>query len=838
MARRQHVLISGTGTSFAYTSTATGSSKEFSYPARSRGQHARKLKADIERVQEQARQLVNSAPAGLEIRDIALEIFGAEGFDLTTNNLDNRNAKIELLSTRVEAGRKYATVYVPEDKISNFFRMIENYETKNDSRRRDGGPKNKDLVESMEGVRLPVVRSFWTDDPSRYPGDVNEQLWWEVWLRVGTSGEEEAFARFVQEANRAQLQVLDQRIRFPERVVFLARGSESQWAGSLSLLGLIAELRRAKELPTDFLSLTPAEQGDFVADAAARIQAPPADAPAVCLLDTGVNAGHPLLAPVLAADDLHAIHPDWSTADQKGHGTQMAGIATFGPSLAEHLASQGTHAPLHRLESVKLLHPSPTLFHQPENYGYVTIEAVSIAEQAKPQRPRVACLAVTADDRDVGYPSLWSAAIDQHASGHDDDVHRLYVVSTGNVRDLSAGQYEYPVTNRSACGVEDPGQAYNALTVGAYTDLAHVRSPEFAGRTPVASRGGLCPTSRTSMMWAAKEWPLKPDVVMEGGNYLQSTDGGVEACDDLSLLTTTVHPSGRLLDSMTDSSAATAQASKLAAELMSRYPTLWPETVRGLIIHSARWTDRMVQEFPDGTRESITQRLRCYGYGVPDLEAAAWSVDNATSLVVQDRLRPYARTASGIKTNECHFHDLPWPRQVLEDLGPLPITIRVTLSYFIEPSPARRGWTSKFRYPSHGLRFALRGPTESDPEFHKRISKSAWTDEESLSNDQRPVEVDRPGTGEPQRWAIGSQVRVRGSVHSDWWTGTAAEAAASGQLAVYPVTGWWKERSHLQRFDRDARYALIVTISTEDQTVDLYTPIATAAGIAVTTEIS
>ena len=156
------------------------------------------------------------------------------------------------------------------------------------------------------------------------------------------------------------------------------------------------------------------------------------------------------------------------------------------------------------------------------------------------------------------------------------------------------------------------------------------------------------------------------------------------------------------------------------------------------------------------------------------------------------------------------------------------------MSYFIEPSPGRRGWTSKFRYASHGLRFALRGPTEDDEQFLKRISAAFWTDDERKPKNER--EVDRPATGDPQdHWTIGTDVRARGSIHSDWWTGTAADAASCGEVAVYPVTGWWKERSHLGRYDRDARYALIVTVSTADESVDLYTPIASQIGIAVET---
>ena len=39
--------------------------------------------------------------------------------------------------------------------------------------------------------------------------------------------------------------------------------------------------------------------------------------------------------------------------------------------------------------------------------------------------------------------------------------------------------------------------------------------------------------------------------------------------------------------------------------------------------------------------------------------------------------------------------------------------MRVTLSYFIDPSPGARGWTTRYGYESHGLRFAVRNQLET-----------------------------------------------------------------------------------------------------------------------------
>ena len=48
------------------------------------------------------------------------------------------------------------------------------------------------------------------------------------------------------------------------------------------------------------------------------------------------------------------------------------------------------------------------------------------------------------------------------------------------------------------------------------------------------------------------------------------------------------------------------------------------------------------------------------------------------------------------------------------------------------------------------------------------------------------------------------------------------ELAACGHVAIYPVTGWWRERPQLGRLESKARYSLIVSLETPDEEVDLY----------------
>jgi len=388
----------------------------------------------------------------------------------------------------------------------------------------------------------------------------------------------------------------------------------------------------------------------------------------------------------------------------------MAGLALAG-NLTEALASQDPlQEPLkvaHRLESVKLLPEGGANGGDARHHGYLTVEAVARPEITAPQRHRVFSMAVTArDNRDRGRPSAWSAAIDRLAADSEGqgETPRLFVISAGNVKDPDAWA-EYPASNTSD-GIHDPGQSWNALTVGAATHLVQITEPNTEDYQPIAAVGGLSPFSTTSVTWQA-HWPLKPDVVFEGGNAAKDAIGAVWM-PSLSLLTANSKPEERLFTTTNATSAASALAARMAAQLMAEYPELWPETIRALIVHSAGWTDAMRQAFlppnPQPKKSDIANLVRHCGFGIPDLHRAMWSMENSLTMVCEERLHPFKREDGKDPTlRDMNLHRLPWPLQELETLGETQVEMRVTLSYFIEPNPSQRGFSARYRYESHGL---------------------------------------------------------------------------------------------------------------------------------------
>ncbi|WP_141619596.1 hypothetical protein [Myxococcus sp. AB036A] len=238
------------------------------------------------------------------------------------------------------------------------------------------------------------------------------------------------------------------------------------------------------------------------------------------------------------------------------------------------------------------------------------------------------------------------------------------------------------------------------------------------------------------------------------------------------------------------------------------------------MVHSAEWSAQMQPHLLGASGKRARAKLvQRYGFGVPSAERALRCANDALTLVAQSSIRPFVDG----QMRELHFFELPWPRDVLAELGATPARLRITLSYFIEPNPGRPGWKKRHRYQSHGLRFDVKGPTESFADFHKRLNKQAIEEDEA-----------KPTTGgDSSEWCLGEHARNRGSLHSDILSCNAADVAV---IAVYPVSGWRKDQSKRERSEHGVRYALVLSVETPGVDTDIRTPVATQVGLPVAIE--
>jgi hypothetical protein len=759
------------------------------------------------------------------------------GISLHVTSLENSIQGIEVVAVshsttdepeprRIER----ATVFVPDGKVKHFLKRFESYSKTTPKKERER--RYEDMIDPVATLRLATLRGLWTDTSETYPEE-HETIWWEVWLRRQDGDE---LTRLMEFADAQEINVAPRRLMFDDRIVTLVRSTPVQLAASIDVLNDVAEVRKAKETATVFVDMNAKDQGEWTMELRDRVTPPAADAPAVCVLDTGVTRGHPLLAAALDTVDCHSCDPTWGTHDHLGHGTEMAGLALYG-DLTPILASNQRVTLRHRLESVKILPPDGHPANPPDLYGAVTAEAASRAEIQAPERRRTFSMSIAAtDERDRGQPTSWSAAVDALAAGRsfdsstqgfdylderDDRARRLFVLCAGNIAPEALSDNHLDRSDTDA--IHDPGQAWNALTVGALTEKAAISDSTWASWQPVARPGELSPWSTTGVTFA-DEWPIKPDVVFEGGNAVKNGKGEINfPCPDLALISTYFRPADKSFVLSWATSAATAQAARLAALISAEYPGYWPETLRGLVVHSAEWSAQMKTHLRGASgkrgRAKLVQR---YGFGVPSSERATRSANDALTLIAQSSIRPFAEG----KMRELHFFDLPWPRDVLAELGPTPVRLRITLSYFIEPNPGRRGWKKRHRYASHGLRFDVKGPTESLEEFRKRLNMKALEEDEA-----------KPTTGgNSSEWYLGERARSRGSLHSDILSCNAADLAERGVIAVYPVSGWWKDQPKRDRSALGARYALVVSIETPGVETDIWTPVAQQVGVGIAIE--
>lgn len=741
--------------------------------------------------------------------------------------IDRKRAGIFSGATkRTEQGNLTVVIFVPDESLPLLEQILEDYRA---GPLTDAGkPRRAQYVEPIEQIRRARLLSFWTDKPSFLPAEPQAQIWWEVWCsREHLTEISETLQRI-----GSRIASDDYFLYFPETAVVPVFARRAEIEVALFACKGITELRRGSDTPTFFLEDERETQHQWTSDLASRVVWPGTDAPRVCLLDTGVNRAHPLIEPALLEADLRSADREWVPTDNQrdSHGTEMAGLALHGDLFAA-LQDTEVRELTHRLESVRILPADGFPPNEPARLSTITMDAVAEAEIQNPEHRRVFCMAITNEDVSGERGTSWSATIDRASAGRlpgNDDMEsprRLFFISAGNVPAvMNADQLQAP----DAYPIEDPAQAWNALTVGGYTEKQLIDDHGLDGYQPLAAMGDISPFSRNSLAWRSGKTPIKPDIVMEAGNRARSSSGqDLISCPSLELLTTGAEVDRLPIVNFAATSAATALAARLAARLQADHPDYWPETIRALMVHSASWTDHMKARFSaaQGLRER--QRLaRCFGYGVPSYRRATASARNHLALVAQQTIQPFVK-ASSVRFNECHYYPLPWPKSLLEQYAEQEFVLRVTLSYFIEPNPGRAAAIDPQKYQSFGLRFDLKRADENEPRFRHRINASE--DAPAAFRDSR---------SQDDGWVFGPSNVSAGSIHCDEWRGSGAKLAVRDMICVKPVSGWWKERRSTEVCEQVARYALVITLASPEVDIDLYTPIQTVITPQVEIEIA
>ncbi len=285
-----------------------------------------------ERLLAQLDEAWRTAPRDSAGATAYLEFSGLPAQALAVKSLENQREGLQLLSVHLVGEAKpvtVAAVAVPAHKNAYFANRVKEYVAGPTG----NGPRpHSRLVASIQEVRAASLRSFWTDAIDMPMARIVAR--WEVWLNTAGPDGDDALARFREAAKTAGLRVSEGVLRFIDRSVVLAVGTKEQFETNAAVFEHLAEVRLAKETATFFTKLDRRDERDWGIDLAKRVSPAGPTAPRVCLLDSGVNRAHPLLAPSLSENDMHSYdRTNWGVADDPGdnaHGTLMAGLALFG----------------------------------------------------------------------------------------------------------------------------------------------------------------------------------------------------------------------------------------------------------------------------------------------------------------------------------------------------------------------------------------------------------------------------------------------------------------------------------------------------------------------------
>lgn len=463
------------------------------------------------------------------------------------------------------------------------------------------------------------------------------------------------------------------------------------------------------------------------------VPAPPDSAPGIVVLDSGLAAGHPMLAP--AVGDAQTYLDGTTPADEHGHGTMVAGIALYGDVAG--CVRDRRFIPSLRLFSGRVLDDQnegqPRLIHNQvasavryfvEQYG-CRVFNLSYGDHNKPyQKRHLTGLAVTLD-----------------ALSRDLEV--LFVVPTGNFKGDQDGpadwRAEYPAyLNNDRAPLLDPAPAFNALTVGSLArydqDRQGTRYPNDPSYQPVARVDQPSPFTRAG---PSLNGAIKPDLVDYGGSWHVDTRAGNTAIRSVGELSTSRDfAAGRPFAEDAGTSFAAPHIAHAAARILAELPDATPDLCRALLVAHASPTQACRNLFAnDG------DRLRdLVGFGLVDRSALYRSLEDCVTLWAQE----------AIEHGRHHFYELPIPTEFWQG-GRRDRHLTVALAY---RPPVR---TTRIDYKAVNITFNLVQASSLD-----QVSRSFNATTDSGAN---PHIKERSSDRD-----IAALRRSRGTVQASTWT--------------------------------------------------------------------
>ncbi|ORA35870.1 hypothetical protein BST13_12680 [Mycobacterium aquaticum] len=372
---------------------------------------------------------------------------------------------------------------------------------------------------------------------------------------------------------------------------------------------------------------------------------PSEGAATVAIVDSGIQTGHPLLAPAVV-DAVSAVPGLTDGADACGHGSMVASLALYG-SLEHKLAEREPLRPAGRVLGVRVLDennnfPDAQLWHtQLEKAVVLAIDAGA----------RVINLSLG----DAGHPYQAPAP---HALGAvlDSLIRQsnvVLVVSAGNVmaEEHEGPQYAARLLREADARIAPPAMSSLSLTVGAlvpddWQGAQPVRESvdhEYLGRP-----GDPSPISRSG---PGVEFAIKPELMAPGGTYIHDRATNRVRTHQSSGRVVAVEGADpeRLLDLDLGTSFAAPLVSHAVLKVFGRYPWLSANAARALVLSSANDVPILIEHDSDNAAKRA--QLNLSGFGRVDAERAEFSDEHRAVLLAEESMAP----------DQVHFYEVQVP---------------------------------------------------------------------------------------------------------------------------------------------------------------------------------
>jgi Subtilase family len=539
------------------------------------------------------------------------------------------------------------------------------------------------------------------------------------------------------------------------------------------------------------------------------LEAPDRNAPKVCVIDSGIQEKHPLLASAIVENDSRSWVPNETdlTADlvkNGGHGTRVAGAVLY-PNL---IPTSGQQQAVCWLQNARILDRDcrlskslfpPALisnivkFYQGERGTRIFNHSIAGSTPCRTQ-----------------YMSAWAAEIDNLSWQHD----ILFIVAAGNLPiDNSLGNSRRSIRDRlqqgktypdylltDSCRVPNPAQSFQALTVGSVS----LQTFRDLSRQSIAQQDYPSSFSCTGLgMWDS----IKPEVVEYGGDLV--SDGGTqpnltyppEVCPDL--VRSTLNGGPMSAQDCIGTSYAAPKVAHIAACLAAELPNESCLLYRALIVQSARFPS-----WVETTNFDLYHAIRLLGYGIPNLDRALGNSKNRITLIAKGERRIAARQAQ--------VYEVSLPDELRSPGEDVDIRIEVTLSYKAQPRRTRR---ARRKYLSTWLDWECSDKGEDPERFLERV----------LEKHDAPPESQKKGKdifnwvlNKRKNWGQTNNVsRQEGTLQKDWAIVKSYDLRESFCIAVVGHEGWNNDPN------ATVPYALVVSFEAVDTNIPIYTSIAT-----------